>query len=153
MKILSKTFSFLFIFCLFLNIGCKKDKNKPVLGDDTCEVTYTIDGQNNASQPAVCVYLDGTLQMGLVGSNDIVIQLNELFGTTSIQAPSDDLIIIVGLKDGSLRLGIESGTMNVTEFSTNKIKGNFSGTFRDVLDFDMTGPTYELTNGKFEANF
>jgi len=153
MKILIKPFYVLLSLCLFLNIGCKKDKNNPVLGDDNCEISYTIDGQNNTSEPAVCVYLDGTLQMGLVGSNDIVIQVNELFGTTSIQAPSDNLIIIVGLNNGSLRLGIESGSLTVTEFNSNKAKGTFSGTFRDVLDFSMTGPTYELTNGKFEANF
>lgn len=153
MKILIKPFYVLLSLCLFLHFGCKKDKNNPVLGDDNCEVSYTIDGQNNSSEPAVCVYLDGTLQMGLVGSNDIVIQVNELFGTGSIEAPSGKLIIIVGLNDGNLRLGIESGSMNITEFSNNKIEGNFNGTFRDVLDFDMTGPTYELTNGKFEANF
>lgn len=128
--------------------GCKKDSANPLNANDGCKIAYTINGQKETSTPDVCLYLDGTLNMGLIGSNGIQIQINDLTGPATFKAPGDDIVILLDLKDGT-RLSMKSGTITVTEFNNSRVKGTFSGDFVDIAD--LSGPSMPLTAGEFSA--
>lgn len=143
----------LLLAAVLTNFGCNNDDDAPTPSDDDCSITYTLDGEaKQENDILICAYLDETLNMGLIGSNNIQLQINELTSTGTFTIPDDDVFILVDLDDGT-RLGAESGTVTVTEFSDSKAKGTFTLTLRDIQDFMLTGPTVSLTNGQFTANF
>lgn len=154
---MNKLFSTFFVlgllsFCT-LSPACKKDNKGPDAGaNGACQISYTLNGKSETSTPVVCIYLDGTLQLGLIGSNSIAIQINDLDGPATLQVPTEDVLIIIDLEDGT-RLSMESGSVTVSELSTARASGTFSGTLRDISDVDQNGPTVTLSNGKFNASY
>ncbi len=71
--------------------------------------------------------------------------------TVDINNPDLDVIVLLKLSDGT-QLGINDGSVVVTELSNSKAKGTFSGNFYDIQDVNST-PVFSVTNGVFEANF
>jgi len=62
----------------------------------------------------------------------------------------DDLTLCVYL-DGT-RIASSNATVTVSELSSSKAKGTFSGDFFDIMDLTFD-PIYSVSNGTFEANF
>ena len=139
---------------VMVGMACNNDDdNNPVTMNDDCSVSYTIDGQQfTENDIVVCALLDGTLNVGLIGSNDIQLQVNNLTGPGTFTFPNDDVIILVDLDDGT-RLGAEAGTITVSDLSDSKASGTFSVTLRDINDWMQEGPTMSLTNGQFSASY
>ncbi|MEL7423434.1 MAG: hypothetical protein AAFN81_10615 [Bacteroidota bacterium] len=149
-----KNIFFLFSPLMILtSFACNNDDDGPATPLDDCSIVYTIDGQTMTENDiVVCALLDGTLNLGLIGSNNIQIQVNELDGPGTFTIADNDVFILVDLDDGT-RLGAESGTVTVDQLTDSKATGTFSLTLRDINDFMLTGPTVSLTNGQFNASF
>ncbi|MEO0339299.1 MAG: hypothetical protein AAF242_08785 [Bacteroidota bacterium] len=147
-----KTFN-LFLFVLLITLSaCNNDNNDGFAGPEGCEIKFTILGQEETSNPDVCLYVDNTINIGLIGSNSIQLQVNELSEPTMVTLPSTLGVILVDLEDGR-RLAMESGTIEITKISESSAEGVFSGQMRDIADIDLSEPTIALSNGTFRANF
>ena len=141
------------LLLILTSFACNNDDDNNPTPSDGCNIAYTIDGQAmNENDIVVCAYLDGTLNIGLIGSNSIQLQINELDSPGTFTIPDDDVFILVDLEDGT-RLGAESGTVTVNQLTDSKASGTFTLTLRDVNDWMQTGPTVSLTNGQFNSEF
>lgn len=154
-----KQFSFfklgLLVLISFSLLQCKKDNNNDGVTDPEsgeCTITWKLDGQPGESMPAVCLYLDNTLNLGIIGSSEAFLQVSPLTSTGEFDLATVEVQLIIDM-DADTRLAAESGTITVTELSSNKAKGTFTATMRDFTDVFLTGPTYQVTEGSFEANF
>ena len=136
---------------------CKKNNDDGISTAKGCSASWTVNGTNySKDNMALCVYLDNTLHLSSSASGgDFQLQIDPISNTGTFQAdtgnPDQSVIVIIKLNDGTL-IGIKSGQIVVTELSTSKAKGTFSGDFFDLADVNQT-PSFTVTNGKFESNF
>ncbi|HFA50711.1 MAG TPA: hypothetical protein ENJ95_17015 [Bacteroidetes bacterium] len=149
MKDLIKTLT-LFSLLLFLG-ACGNDDDGGIGNNASCQISWKVDGQSESEEPLVCLYNDNTLNLGLTGSNLIQLQVNNLTQPGTYDLAGQDAIILLELGSGE-KLGSNTGQIIVTEISSSKAKGTFSGTFFPILD-PNTPNTFSVTDGKFSANF
>ena len=144
-----KTFLFILLTSLvFTSSACKKKDDGGIGAGDSCKISYKIGGQSFTATPTICAYLDATLNIGLIGSNKIQLQLNNLTSTGDYAFDDPDVILIVD-DDAGNRYGGTSGTVKVTQLSNGKAKGTFSGTVTDIAG----GGTSSVMDGSFETNY
>ena len=95
----------------------------------------------------VASFLDSTPNIGLLGTDAIMLQVNKLSqpGTYDLSEVTNSAF--VNLPDGT-QIGALSGSIVITQLSSNKAKGTFSGSFYDLTDLMQT-PNYTVTDGSF----
>ncbi len=143
---------------LLVTTSCKKDNNNDGISpNDGCTASWTVNGTNYSEDDmTICVYLDNTLNLSASASGgDFQLQVDPITSTGTYQVdasdPNQNVIVLIKLNDGK-QIGIKSGQVSVTELSSSKAKGTFSGAFFDIMDINQT-PNYTVTNGQFSANF
>ena len=156
MKFLSKFFFYGFLFILSVS-SCKKDDNNDGVGGTpgSCVIAYTYDGSNFSTEVIACLYNDNTLNVGSIGVDEAMIQIDPISATgTYVQGadPDVEVRIFINLDDGTQLFGA-GATVNVTSLGNNGSSGTFSGDFREISDLTMTGPVYPISNGTFNADF
>jgi len=149
-----------FALCLglLMTTSCKKDNNNDGIStNDGCTASWTVNSTNYAKEDmAICIYLDNTLNLSASASGgDFQLQIDPITDTGTYPAeasdPDQNVIIIIKLNDGT-QIGIKTGQVTVTELSSSKAKGTFSGSFFDIMDINQAAD-YTVTNGEFSANF
>ena len=154
-----------FSMLLFLGLGlmlvaCGGDEDDDGVttpGDGDCTASWKVNGQSySEDNMTLCVYLDNTLNLSSSASGgDFQLQVDPITATgTYVADPSNqdlNVIVLIRLDDGT-RLGSADATVVVTELSSSKAKGTFSGSFFDIMDINQTAD-FMVTDGKFEANF
>ncbi len=140
------------LFILTAMVACgDDDASDGGLGENaSCEISWKVDGVSDSEEPLICVYVDNTLNIGLTGSNQMQLQVNDLTQPGTFDLADQGSIIILELDNGE-KLGSNIGQIIITEISSTKAKGTFSGTFFPVAN--PSGTTYAVTDGKFTANF
>ncbi len=152
----------LFIFSiLLLCTSCKKDSDDDDgsgIGDGDCFASWTVNGDDYmVDNMAGCVYLDNTLNLtsSIAGFGEFFLQIDPITSTGTYQVDSSDpnntVVVGMTLNDGK-QIGILTGTVTVSELSSSKAKGTFSGSFYDFTDLYLN-PDFDVTDGVFEANF
>ena len=143
---------------LFLNSSCNNDDDDGVsVGGDGCSASWKVDGVDySIDDLAFCVYLDNTLNLGAnTTGGDFQLQIDPITttGTYMADPQNQDLNVFISitLNDGTL-IGSANATVVVTELSSSKAKGTFSGDFFDLADINFD-PVFSVTNGSFTANF
>jgi len=150
-----KPYKFSIMFCLFTLIPfiqCSDDNNQDNLSTvKDCSISWKLDGASDSEEPSICTFLESTFVIGLIGSDRLLLQIDNLTSPGSFDVQNSDANILLQ-KDAQTLIMVE-GSINVTEFSNSKAKGNFSGTMRSLEDNQITGQAYNLSNGTFSANF
>lgn len=149
---------FFFLSTLILNTSCKKDSDDDGLniGSDNCTASWKVNNDNYEKDLALCVYLDNTLNLSAsTTGGDFQLQINPITtnGTYIADPQNQDLtvLIIIKLNDGT-QIGSSNATINVSELSSSKAKGTFSGDFFDLADLNQT-PSFAVTDGVFSTSF
>ena len=152
-----KTFGLLIICSLLLlTFSCSPD-DAPGNGVSTgnCTIECEVNGSEIDASPAVCAFIDNTLNLGLIGMDNIQLQLNNLTAPGTFEFGTTDVIILIDDTGGGASEALGSsgtGSVIVTELNSNNARGTFSGTFFRITDFDMSEP-FTITDGRFNANF
>ncbi len=132
--------------------ACNNDDDGGTLPTSDCNISCKVNGDLIQVDPASsCILLDSTLNIGLLGTDAIMLQVNKLSqpGTYDLSEVTNSAF--VNLPDGT-QIGALSGSIVITQLSSNKAKGTFSGSFYDLTDLMQT-PNYTVTDGSFEASF
>ena len=143
-------------FVLITSTACNNDDDDGVSIGGDCTASWKVDGTDYSEELAACVYLDNTLNLttNTTGGN-FQLQIDPITtsGTYTADPNNQDLFvgIFITLDDGT-RIGSSNATVNVTEISSSKAKGTFSGDFFDISDLTFN-PVYSVTNGSFDASF
>jgi len=147
---------FLAIF-LLLTIACNNDDGDDGIAiTDGCTASWKLDGTSFNEDLNLCVNLDNTLNLStsLTGGS-FQLQIDPIFetGTYLADPTNPDVNVFINLRqdDGS-QLLIKNGQVTVTELSSSKAKGTFSGNFYEIMDLNQDA-VFSVTDGKFEANF
>lgn len=158
-----KNFKFLGIaflaFSFLLTTACNNDDDGDGIGlNGDCFASWTVDGTDYSSENMVgCLYFDNALNLSsqITTGGDFFMQIDPITssGTYVADVNNQDLSVVMFLmlNDGRT-IAINDGTVNVTEISSSKAKGTFSGNFFDLTDINLD-PVFSVTNGTFEANF
>ena len=156
-----KNLNYLFLLIIGLSLSlasCKKNKDDDGISvGDGCSASWKVNGTDySENDMTLCVYLDGTLNLSASatgGSFQLQIDPITTTGTYVADPSNQDLNVFVSivLNDGT-QIGSSNATVVVTELSSSKAKGTFSGDFFDIMDFTFD-PVFSVTNGVFEANF
>ena len=158
-----KQFNILTIFAIALflsiNFSCKKDddNNGTNIGSDGCVATWKVDGvEYSQTDLQGCLWLDNILNIATnVSGGNFFLQIDPITTTgTYVADPTNQdlsVVIFMDLTDGT-RIGISDGSVEVSELSSSKAKGTFSGNFYDLTNLSQT-PTFSVTEGTFEVDF
>lgn len=157
-----KKFNYLLLplLCLSLTIftACNNDDDDDGIGvGGGCTASWTVDGTDyTIDDLALCVYLDNTMSLNAsAGGGDFQLQIDPITapGTYTVDPSNSDVFVVITLLlDDGTKIGIINGEIIVTEISSSKARGTFSGDFFDLTDITLT-PSFSVTNGTFEANF
>tara|TARA_R110001592_G_scaffold2828_4_gene15970 strand:+ start:4040 stop:4528 length:489 start_codon:yes stop_codon:yes gene_type:complete len=157
---MKRIFPFLICLC-FLTFACGEDPNDvtPLDAEVVFEVNLSGDYSSSFVQDSVSAFLHSSqiIVKGFDASDNTVTVLidpsffaagAQVVGTHEIGRDSKPARIVVGLADGSTFFISESGSLVVTDYSNNIIKGTFS--FEGTKNGDSSS-TIAGTNGKFTA--
>jgi len=122
-----------------------------------CFASWTVDGADYVEEElALCVYMDNLFNLSSSFSGGIFqIQVDPITSPRAYVADpqNQELFVYVSVKlDDETTLVSDNVIVEVEEISNSKAKGTFSGDFFDLMDINQT-PSFNVTNGKFEANF
>ncbi|MAT54174.1 MAG: hypothetical protein CMN32_06800 [Saprospirales bacterium] len=142
----------LLAFALLLLFACNNDDDGGSLPTSDCNISCKVNGDLIQVDPSSgCIFLDSTLNIGLFGTDAIMLQVNNLSQPGTYDLSEIPNTAFVNLPDGT-QIGALSGSIVITQLSGNKAKGTFSGSFYDITDLMQT-PNYTVTEGSFEASF
>ena len=158
----SFAFNPLFFFLLLglsLTFSCNNNNNDNdgiSLGDG-CNASWKVNGDDYSIEDmGLCVFFDNNLTMSaFTAGGPFLMQIDPIGAPGTFQFDSSDpdqsVLLVIELTDGR-SIGMLSGQIVVSDISTDKASGTFSGTFFDLNDLNMA-PDFNVTDGKFNANF
>lgn len=152
-----KTMLVTFLAFTLVACGGDDDDGNGINIGDGCTASWKVNGEDyEENDMALCVFLDNTLNLSSsTTGGDFLMQIDPISATGTFDADPTNLnqtvVITMRLNDGT-QLIIKEGQIVVTELSSSKAKGTFSGSFFDGTDLSQTA-SFEVTNGVFEANF
>lgn len=148
----------LLVFSFSIITSCNNnDDDDNISVGDGCSASWKVNGTDyNQDDLALCVYLDNTLNLSAsLTGGDFQLQIDPITSTGTYVAdpnnPDPFVGVFITLDDGTM-IGSSNATVIVTQLSSAKAKGTFSGDFFDITDLTFD-PIYSVTNGSFEANF